>query len=203
MVTTPEGPARLWIDGDASSRLWLVLGHGAGGGVQARDLAALARRLPADGIGVIRAEQPYRVAGKRLPPRPQVLDRGWAAIVDAVPKGVPVVTGGRSSGARVACRTARSVGASAVVALAFPLHPPGKPEKSRLPELAESGVPTLVLQGARDTFGRPDEFPPGEYTLKVIENADHGMAVPKAFDQAAAVDAVVEAVREFLAPPAG
>jgi predicted alpha/beta-hydrolase family hydrolase len=179
------------------------MGHGAGGGINARDLTALAERLPSDGVGVIRVEQPYRVAGKRLPPRPPVLDRAWAAVLEAVPRDVPVVVGGRSSGARVACRTAEAVGAAAVVALSFPLHPPGKPERTRLPELLQSGVPTLVVQGERDTFGRPEEFPDGPFSLRTVSHADHGLSVPKAQSQAEATEAVVGAVREFIAQLVG
>jgi hypothetical protein len=98
----------------------------------------------------------------------------------------------------VACRTARAVGAAAVVALAFPLHPPGRPERSRWDELAGAGVPTLVVQGDRDAFGRPSEFPPGEHEVVVVPHADHGMAVPKSQDQAAALDRVVTAVTGWL-----
>ncbi|NDL60046.1 alpha/beta family hydrolase [Phytoactinopolyspora mesophila] len=202
-VQTPEGVARLWIDDAPGARLRLVLGHGAGGGIAARDLAALADRLPEQGITVVRVEQPYRVAGKRLPPRPPVLDRAWAAVLEAVPRDLPVVVGGRSSGARVACRTAQAVGAAAVVALSFPLHPPGKPERSRLPELLDAGVPTLVVQGERDTFGRPDEFPDGPFSLRTVAHADHGLSVPKAHSQAAATESVVAAVREFIEPLLG
>ncbi|MGP3633992.1 alpha/beta hydrolase family protein, partial [Streptomyces sp. 24-1644] len=93
--------------------------------------------------------------------------------------GLPVVAGGRSAGARVACRTASGLGARAVLALSFPLHPPGRPEKSRADELLGAGVPTLVVQGGNDPFGRPAEFPPGEYELAEVEYGDHGFAVPK------------------------
>lgn len=198
-MPTPEGDARLVVD-EASGRTRgvLVLGHGAGGGIQARDLVALARKLPGSGFTVVRVEQPWRLAGRRVASPPRALDRAWLTALDAVRRDGPLAVGGRSAGARVACRTARAVGAAAVVALAFPLHPPGRPERSRWSELAEAGVPTLVVQGDRDTFGRPAEFPPGEHELVVVPHADHGMAVPKSQDQAAALERVVTTVTGWL-----
>lgn len=157
-VETPHGPGRLTIAEPAggSVRAVLALGHGAGGGIEAVDLVTLARLLPERGIAVARYEQPWRVAGKRVAARPAILDAGWlpamAVLAERFP-GVPSVTGGRSAGARVACRTASQVGAAGVLCLAFPLHPPGKPESSRLGELVEAGVPVLVVQGTRDPFG--------------------------------------------------
>lgn len=160
----------------------LVLGHGAGGGVTARDLAALAGELPSHGVTVLRVEQPWRVAGKRVAPRPASLDIAWRAVVsalrDAGHLAGPVVVGGRSAGARVACRTGRDLGASACLALAFPLHPPGRPEGSRLAELLAAGLPTLVVQGERDVFGAPSEFPP-DLDVRAVPAADHAFAVPR------------------------
>ncbi|PSL06650.1 hypothetical protein CLV30_10235 [Haloactinopolyspora alba] len=202
-VPTPVGDARLWTDepdeADAA-RARLVLGHGAGGGPDAADLRALAERLPEAGVSVVRVEQPWRVAGKRVAPRPATLDEAWLVALDAVARDVPMLVGGRSAGARVACRTAEATGAAGVVALSFPLHPPGKPERSRQDELltAAAAVPTLVVQGERDTFGRPGEFPDGPYRLVAVDHADHAMAVPKAHDRDAATAAVVEAVRSFV-----
>jgi uncharacterized protein len=199
VVPTPEGDARLVLDeARGRARGVLVLGHGASGGIQARDLVALASKLPGSGFTVVRVEQPWRLAGRRVAARPPALDRAWLAALDAVRHDGPLAVGGRSAGARVACRTARAVGAAAVVALAFPLHPPGRPERSRWDELAGSGVPTLVVQGDRDAFGRPSEFPPGEHDLVVVRHADHGMAVPRSQDQAAAVERVVTAVAGWL-----
>ncbi|WP_406497259.1 hydrolase [Streptomyces sp. NBC_00846] len=164
----------------AGARLVLAVGHGAGGGVGTRDLRALAAALPAHGVTVALVEQPWRVAGKKVAPAPKTLDSGWRGLWPALTAaGLPVVAGGRSAGARVACRTATELGAHAVLALSFPLHPPGKPEKSRKDELLGSGVPTLVVQGGNDPFGRPAEFPPGEYELAEVPYADHGFAVPK------------------------
>lgn len=185
-VDTDAGPARItWFPATGttktrSARPVLALGHGAGGGIEARDLVALAAALPAHGVTVALVEQPWRVAGKRLAPAPKTLDTGWRGLWPALTApGLPVVAGGRSAGARVACRTAAELGAHAVLALSFPLHPPGKPEKSRADELLGSGVPTLVVQGGHDPFGRPAEFPPGEYELAEVPYADHGFSVPK------------------------
>jgi len=155
-VPTSVGPGRLTVSAAESPSAVLWLGHGAGGGIDAVDLAALAARLPALGITVVRYEQPWRVAGKRVAARPETLDIAWretAPRVRDLAGGLPLVVGGRSAGARVACRTATELGAAGVVCLAFPLHPPGKPETSRLAELLAPDVPVLVLQGSRDLFG--------------------------------------------------
>lgn len=200
-VATPAGDARLRIHEAADPHATLVLGHGASGGSGARDLMALAAALPAEGITVIRFEQPFVVAGRKIGPRPAALDEAWLAAMPQVPVAGTLFVGGRSAGARVACRTARAVGAAGVVALAFPLHPPGKPEKSRFAELAEAGVPTLVVQGDNDAFGRPAEFPEGTFRLVPIPHANHSMAVLKAHDQQATLATVVEAVEEFVRAP--
>ena len=137
----------------------LVLGHGAGGGIESPDLVGAAEAARAAGLSVALVEQPYRVAGRRSPAPASQLDAAWTSVVDALRKGpfsgLPILTGGRSSGARVACRTAAETDSVAVVCLAFPLHPPGHPEKSRLAELDAVRVPTLVVQGERDPFGMP------------------------------------------------
>ncbi|CAL9519846.1 hypothetical protein SUDANB106_03835 [Streptomyces sp. enrichment culture] len=200
-VATPAGPARITWRRAARPRLVLALGHGAGGGVEARDLRALADALPAHGVSVALVEQPWRVAGRKLAPAPGKLDEGWRAVWPALAgEGLPVVSGGRSAGARVACRTAAGLGARAVLALAFPLHPPGKPERSRAGELLGAGVPTLVVQGGRDPFGRPAEFPEGTEVVEV-PGGDHGFAVPKraALGQEEALGVITGAVREWLA----
>ncbi|MEU3052995.1 alpha/beta hydrolase family protein [Streptomyces griseus] len=179
-VTTDAGEARItWIPASAP-RLVLAVSHGAGGGIEARDLRALAAALPGHGVTVALVEQPWRVAGKKVAPAPKTLDTGWRGLWPALTvPGLPVVAGGRSAGARVACRTAAGLGAAAVLALSFPLHPPGRPEKSRADELLGTGVPTLVVQGGNDPFGKPDEFPSGSYTLAEVPQGDHGFAVPK------------------------
>lgn len=182
-IDTPVGPARAVLHPAATPAATLVLGHGAGGGIDARDLTALARALPAYGVSVVLVEQPWRLAGRRLAPAPAVLDRGWLAAVPALEVGGPLVVGGRSAGARVACRTASALGAVGCLALAFPLHPPGRPERSRVAELQNPGVPTLVVQGERDPFGRPEEFLSGgelvSVTVRPVPAADHGFAVPR------------------------
>ncbi|WP_374010104.1 alpha/beta family hydrolase [Leifsonia sp. LS-T14] len=190
-VPTSVGPGRLTVAEAAEPAAVLWLGHGAGGGIEAVDLAVLASRLPELGITVVRYEQPWRVAGKRVAARPQTLDVAWletAPRVRELAGDLPLVVGGRSAGARVACRTAASTGAAAVVCLAFPLHPPGRPEVSRLDELLTPTVPVLVLQGARDTFGTAaalrGELPAGPLAdgrIRVVEvpGADHGMRVLK------------------------
>ncbi|WP_432160451.1 alpha/beta hydrolase family protein [Streptomyces sp. NRRL F-5630] len=180
LVATPQGPARIHWHPAAKPHTVLALGHGAGGGIEARDLAALAASLPPHGVTVALVEQPWRVAGKKLAPAPRTLDAAWTALWPALaaPR-LPVVAGGRSAGARVACRTARDLGAAAVLALSFPLHPPGRPEKSRAGELLGSGLPTLVVQGGNDPFGRPAEFPPGPYGLTEVPYGDHAFHVPK------------------------
>jgi predicted alpha/beta-hydrolase family hydrolase len=176
--STPHGDARLHVDRSRSPRATLFLQHGAGGGVDAPDLVALARALPAQGITVIRLEQPWRVAGRRIAPAPAILDACAVAVVDRLRSRTPLVLGGRSAGARSACRTAHHLGASAVLALSFPLHPPGRPEKSRAEELSAVTVPTLVVQGERDPFGTPGEFWPTQ-PLVVVPAADHGLKTPK------------------------
>jgi len=141
----------------------LVLGHGAGGGVEAPDLIGATGAARSQRLAVALVEQPYRVAGRRSPPPASTLDEAWTAIVARLQEGpladLPLLTGGRSSGARVACRTAADTGSVAVLCLAFPLHPPGRPEKTRLPELDAVKVPTLVVQGTNDPFGMPPDGP--------------------------------------------
>ena len=198
-VATPHGEARLHRNRSRHPVATLVLGHGAGGGVESRDLEALARELPRQGITVVRVEQPWRVAGKRLAPRPQVLDECFVAATDRLRVRTPLIVGGRSAGARSAARCARRMGASAYLALAFPLHPPGKPEKSRLDELEGVGVPTLIIQGERDTFGTPEEFPE-RFDMTVVPGADHGFKVPKSgpVSQDDALMIIVEATLEWV-----
>lgn len=161
-------------------RAALLLGHGAGGGPAAPDLTAAAEAALARGVSVALVEQPYRVAGRRSPAPARQLDAAWLAVVDALRAGelagLPVVAGGRSMGARVACRTAAQAGAAGVLCLAFPLVPPrrrsGEPPPSRLPELEAVEVPVLVVQGERDPFG----MPPAAAGREVVRVAgDHGL----------------------------
>jgi uncharacterized protein len=174
-------------------RAALVLGHGAGGGVGAPDLVAARDTALELGVSVALIEQPYRVAGRRSPAPAAQLDASWLAVLaylrQRVFDGLSLVCGGRSSGARVACRTAAEGGAAAVLCLAFPLHPPGRgddPSKSRLPELAAVEVPVLVIQGERDPFGRP---PAGRGRKLVLVPGDHSLRNKTA---------VASAVRDWL-----
>jgi uncharacterized protein len=158
-IDTPHGPARAELHCVPEGRAALLLGHGAGGGIGAPDLVAAARGAREAGVHVALVEQPYRVAGRRSPAPAGQLDTAWLAVADELAKeffaDMPLVFGGRSSGARVACRTAEAGQAVAVLCLAFPEHPPGKPDRSRQPELDAVTVPTLVIQGESDPFGRP------------------------------------------------
>jgi predicted alpha/beta-hydrolase family hydrolase len=177
-VTTPRGVAWADVDRPAGTPVGLlVLGHGAGGGVEAADLLATRRAALEAEWAVARVTQPYRVAGRRSPPAGPVLDEAWLPVVTKLRSGrglrvLPVVFGGRSSGARVACRTATAGHAAGVLALAFPLHPPGHPERSRLDELAEPTVPVLVVQGDRDPFGLP---PAADGRRIVVVPGDHSL----------------------------
>lgn len=200
LLPTPLGDARALVaPARGPVRATLVLGPGAGGGVGARDLAALAAALPGRGVTVVLLEQPWRVAGRRVAPAPATLDRAWLAAVPQLRVAGRLVLGGRSAGARVACRTAGELGAAGVVALAFPLHPPGRAGRTRLPELAGAGVPSLVVQGERDSFGGPSAFPPGT-DLAAVPGADHAFAVRRRdpLTQDEALGVVVAAVAEWL-----
>ncbi|MEW2524697.1 alpha/beta family hydrolase [Streptomyces sp. NPDC047071] len=203
VVETDAGAARITWHPAERARAVLAVGHGAGGGIEARDLQAIAAALPPHGVTVALVEQPWRVAGKKVAPAPKTLDTGWRGLWPALAKpGLPVIAGGRSAGARVACRTATELGAAAVLALSFPLHPPGRPERSRAEELLGAGVPTLVVQGGNDPFGRPAEFPPGTaYDLVEIPFGDHSFAVPKRADigQEEAVKRITDAVVAWTA----
>ncbi|HRY10275.1 MAG: hydrolase [Actinobacteria bacterium] len=172
MIETSKGLARFLEFPAKRPRATLVLGHGAGGGGLAPDLAAIAEHLPSHGVSVLLHEQPWKVAGKKVAAAPAVLDEAWVeSLATLSPRG-RLIVGGRSAGARVACRTAERVGADAVVALAFPLHPPGRPDRSRADELAVE-VPLRIVQGERDPFGRPDEFPGGLDLVAV--SGDHSL----------------------------
>ncbi|MGZ5416006.1 MAG: alpha/beta hydrolase family protein [Nocardioides sp.] len=199
VVATPYGDARLFKDRSRSPIATLLLGHGAGGGVDSRDLRALAEGLPRNGISVVRVEQPWHVAGKKIAPRPQVLDECFVAAADKLRVRTPLVVGGRSAGARSAARSAKQLGAAGFLALAFPLHPPGKPERSRLDELESVDVPLLVIQGEKDAFGTPEEFP-GHHDLTVVPGADHGFTVPKrgVLSEEEALAIIVEATLEWV-----
>ena len=178
-VDTPGGTARVHLS-RGTGRGLVLLGHGAGGGVEAPDLLAVAAALHEQGWAVGRVEQPYRVRGRRMPDRAPALDAAWTAVAAVLrPRWPgPLVSGGRSSGARVACRTAEATDAGAVICLAFPLRPPRRPQSSTTPpsradELAAGGRPVLVVQGERDPFGGPADFPPGPHVVGVP--GDHSL----------------------------
>jgi len=178
-IQTPSGAAVAEIDRPRTPPIaWLVLTHGAGGGVDTADVSAVRGAAVKAGIVVVRLTQPYRVAGRSTPSAPAKQDEAWIAAISALRRRkllapLPLVTGGRSNGARVACRTAVASGAVAVVAMAFPVHPPGKPELSRIGELDEAGVPVLVIQGDRDPFGMPP--PKRGRQMHVINGAGHSL----------------------------
>jgi uncharacterized protein len=192
-IDTPHGSARAHVRAAEDPKGALVLGHGANGGVTAPDLVAVGEVALSAGLSVALVEQPYLVAGRRSPAPARQLDAAWTAVVERLREGelsgLSPIVGGRSAGARVACRTAADTGAPAVLCLAFPLHAPGRSAagKTRLPELESVQVPVLVVQGARDPFGMPPEGPnrtvttvPGNHSLKTD------------------LDAVTAAVREWL-----
>jgi uncharacterized protein len=188
-VATQLGPGRWHIDAADSPEATLLLGHGAGGGVTAMDLDLLARKLPAEGVSVLRYEQPWRLAGRKVATAPPQLDIGWRAGVDALAAhGLltdALFFGGRSAGARVACRTAPDYPVAGVVCLAFPLHLPVRPEKSRAAELLTPRVPRLVLQGTKDAFGTPEEIRAAAIhdsgvVLVELPGADHSYRTAKA-----------------------
>jgi uncharacterized protein len=193
-IDTPHGPARAHLHAAKDPRAALALGHGAGGGVEAPDLVAAREAARLEGISVALVEQPYRVAGRRSPARAPQLDAAWTAVVERLRADelgdLPLIVGGRSLGARVACRTAEATGAVAVLCLAYPLEPPrrpGKPPQSRLAELDAVTLPTLVVQGERDPFGIP---PPGPSREVVKVPGDHGLKADP--------EAVAAAVRAWL-----
>lgn len=180
-----------------TARALLVLTHGAGGNIATADVMAVHNAAARAGIAVALVTQPFRVAGRRTPPPAPQQDAAWIQLLAALRRQrglarLPLFVGGRSNGARVACRTATQLGAVGVVALAYPLHPPGKPENSRLDELERPDVPVLVVQGERDPFG----MPPGGTgrTVEVIAGADHNLRK----DTAAVAELVVGFVTSTL-----
>ena len=200
-IETPHGPARVHLHEADKPRAALVLGHGAGGGVGAPDLVAVTDAVVEAGWTVALVEQPYRVAGRRSSPSAKQLDAAWIAVVrrlaGAELRDLPLITGGRSAGARVACRTADAVGATGVLCLAFPLLPPprrgGTPAPSRLAELEAVEAPVLVVQGENDRFGIPPE---ARNRTVVRVRGDHSLRS----DREAIAAAVVYWLAGVLAP---
>jgi predicted alpha/beta-hydrolase family hydrolase len=190
-IDTPHGPARAHLHLVDAPVAALVLGHGAGGSVTAPDLVAATDAARSAAVSVVLVEQPYKVAGRRSAAPAHQLDAAWTAVVEHLRAGelgdLPLIAGGRSSGARVACRTAAETGAIGVLCLAFPLHPPGRPEKTRQPELDAVQIPTLVVQGTSDPFGMPAA---GPNRSVVTVPGNHGLK--------ADLDAVAAAVRDWV-----
>jgi uncharacterized protein len=200
-VETPHGQANVHIEHVDEPRAALVLGHGAAGGVTSPDLVAVSEVARSEGFSVALVEQPYRVAGRRSPAPVHQLDAAWIAVIEHLVaeelRGLPLIVGGRSLGGRVACRTTEATGAVAVLCLAFPLQPPRRaprpPAASRLPELNQVRVPTLVVQGEKDPFG----MPAAAANRTVVQ-------VPGNHSLRTDVEAVAAAVRSWLAEqPAG
>ena len=194
-IDTPSGLARAHLHPAKKARGGLVLGHGAGAGIDGPDLLATTEAATGEGFSVALVEQPYRVAGKRAPAPAKRLDEAWIAVIEHLRanelSGLPLVVGGRSLGARVACRTVDQTEGEAVLCLAFPLLPPrrgDKPPQSRLPELEAVRVPVLVVQGENDRFGMP---PAGRDREVVKVPGDHGLKADP--------DAIAGAVRSWLA----
>lgn len=205
-IETPRGLGRLWVAEADRAKALVLLGHGAGGGVDAFDLAALAAALPAVGVTVALFEQPWRVAGKRVAPAPKALDEGWRAALGTVAARwghLPLVVGGRSAGARSACRCFESP-AVGVLLLSFPLHPPGRPDRLRADELLAVEAPTLIIQGSQDPFGSPEELRTtiagrDNFSLVFVDGATHSFKPNrKADDPQARARQIVEPAREFL-----
>jgi len=207
-IDTPYGEARVVTRRARRPVATLLLSHGAGNGIDTPDLEALAKALPPQGISVVRFEQPWKVAGRPVASPPKTLDAALTACANWMRVRTPLVVGGRSAGARSAARTAYSLGAAGCLCLAFPLHPPGKPEKSRLDELSAARVPTLVVQGERDPMGRPEEFPE-QTEIVPVPGADHSLKVGKraGITQEDALAILVEStlewtIREVVGPRA-
>ncbi len=197
-IRTGYGLARAELDGPGSPDFLLVLTHGAAGGVDTPDLLAVRDMAVQLGGVVARVLQPYRVRGARAPGSAARQDAAWLEIISVLRAryaGLPLVQGGRSNGARVACRTARAAGARAVLALAFPLHPPGHPERSRAAELRDAGTAVLVVNGDRDPFGVPASADAS--TVVVLPGETHALSR----NPAAVTDAVRSWLREVLALP--
>ena len=200
-ITTEYGDGRLVTYRAKSPKATLLLSHGAGNGIDTPDLQALAAALPRLGVTVALFEQPWKVAGRPVASPPRTLDGALTAAANWMRVRTPMVVGGRSAGARSACRTAKQLGAVGCLALAFPLHPPGKPDRSRADELKGARVPVLVIQGERDPMGRPEEFPEvPRMDLAVVPGADHGLKVAKRgpVSQETALEIVVESTLEWV-----
>lgn len=198
-ISTPHGEGRLVMHRARRPVATVLLSHGAGAGIDTADLAALAANLPRNDVSVALFEQPWKVVGRKVATSPASLDDGLRAAASAMRTRTPLVVGGRSAGARSAARCARSLGGSGCLCLAFPLHPPGRPQTTRAAELLGVRLPTLVIQGERDPMGRPEEFPEG-VEMTVVPDADHSLRVPTtgAVSAEEAMGIVVESTLEWI-----
>jgi hypothetical protein len=196
LVPTPVGTAGItWYPARGPVRAMAMLGHGTATGVEAPDLQALAAR-PQHGVTVALVTQPYRISRTRSRSDQASLDTAWSALWPiAAGLGVPVISGGRSAGSQVARRTARQLGAHAVLALAYPLLGPGSPA-----ELLATGKPALVLQGARDPFGRPGQFPalPPAIELTEIPAANHTFGTPEGIPRSATMRLITDVTSQWI-----
>lgn len=199
IISTPHGDGRLVMYRARRPVATILLSHGAGGGIEAPELVALATRLPGNDVSVALFEQPWRVAGRKVAGAPATLDAALRSAASAMRTRTQLIVGGRSAGARSAVRTARGLGASGCLCLSFPLHPPGRPDSSRLDELLAARLPTLVIQGERDTMGRPEEFPE-MVEMSVVPGADHALRVPAKgpITASEALGIVVESTLEWV-----
>jgi predicted alpha/beta-hydrolase family hydrolase len=199
VIDTPHGEGLLATFRARRPVATVLLSHGAGAGIDTADLMALAVNLPRNDVSVTLFEQPWRRSGRKVASSPPSLDAGLRAAASALRTRTPLVVGGRSAGARSAARCARGLGASGCLCLAFPLHPPGRPESTRVAELGGVRLPTLVIQGERDSMGRPEEFPAG-VEMTVVPGADHSLRVPARGELTAeeAMGIVVESALEWI-----
>ncbi|MEY9836596.1 alpha/beta family hydrolase [Streptacidiphilus sp. EB103A] len=196
-VPTPVGTAGItWYPAHGTARAAALLGHGSATGVESPDLQSLAASLPRRGVTVALVTQPYRLSRTRTGADEASLDAAWTALWPrAADLGVPVISGGRSAGSQVACRTAQRLGAHAVLALAYPLLGPGSPA-----ELLATGRPTLVVQGTADPFGRADQFPalPAGIELVEVPAANHTYGTPNAIPRSVTMDLITDATAEWI-----
>ena len=199
VVPTDHGPARVVVREASGPAAALVLSHGAGRGVDSLDLVAVAESLADVGVSTYLVEQPWVARGRKVADRPAVLDACLTTVLNELSLTLPLILGGRSAGARSSLRVANAHDAVGCVAMSFPLHPPGRPERSRADELTGAEVPTVVIQGERDPMGRPEEFPAGT-DLRVVPYADHGYSVAKSapVTPAETIDLVAHYAREWI-----
>jgi predicted alpha/beta-hydrolase family hydrolase len=199
LVPTPVGQARIsWFEPVRAARAVVVLGHGSATGIESADLQAVASALPPRDIAVALVTQPYRLSGSGRGSDEASLDVAWRHVWPHVaPGAMPMIAGGRSAGSQVACRTAKDLGAVGVLALSYPLFGPGSPQ-----ELLATGLPTLIVQGGNDPYGRPGQFPPLPPTTELVEvpfgNHTFGVPAGRGIDADATLAIITGAVAGWL-----